>query len=88
MNIEITHAKNPASGWDISAQARGEGNEKISRATINVNGFDEYDELFSPPLASWQRGLQQRGQFPGANHVRISITDDNGNETSNEDVWD
>lgn len=88
MNIEIVHTKNPAVGWDISARARSENTEKISRATINLNGFDEYDETFSPPLASWQNDLQQRGQFPGKNRVRVSVTDDNGNETSNEDVWD
>ncbi len=88
MNIEIVHTKNAAAGWDISARARSENTEKISRATINLNGFDEYDETFSPPLASWQNDLRQRGQFPGKNRVRVSVTDDNGNETSNEDVWD
>ena len=88
MNVKVTHTKNPAIGWDISAMAQSEGTEKISRATVNLNGFDEFDETFSPPIASWQNELLQRGQFPGENRVRVSITDDNGNETSNEDVWD
>lgn len=87
MKLEITHRKNPASGWDISASAHAEGSEKIARARVNLNGFDLVDESFSEPVGTWQHELTQQGQYPGDNRVSVSVTDQNGNETSDEDSW-
>ena len=43
MTVTITHAQNPAEGWDISAVAKADPGEGIARAQIIINGFKEYE---------------------------------------------
>jgi hypothetical protein len=87
MQPKLTHQKNPAVGWDITATAQADKGEKIARAQIIVDDFPEYDETFDTALSSWQKQLTQQGQFPGDNKVQLIITDDKGEDTSAEDEW-
>lgn len=87
MKLTLSHQKNPAVGWDITASATAEKEEKIVRAQIIVDDFPEYDESFDPPLTNFQKQLGQQGQFPGDNKVRLIITDDKGQDTVAEDEW-
>jgi len=87
MTPGLSHQKNPAIGWDISASAKVDKSEKIARAQILVNDSTEYDKPFDPPLSSWQQQLHQQGEFPGDNTVRLVITSDNGDDTEAEDSW-
>jgi hypothetical protein len=87
MKLTLSHSKNPAVGWDITASATAEKDEKIAQAKIIVDDFPEYDESFDPPLSNWQKQLTQQGQFPGDNKVQLIITDDRGQDTAAEDEW-
>jgi len=87
MTTSSTHTKNPAIGWDISASAKADKGEKIARAQILINDFSEYDETFSFPLSSWQQQLNQQGQYPGENTVRVIVTSDKGEDTESQDSW-
>ncbi len=87
MTASSTHTKNPAIGWDISASAKADKGEKIARAQILINDFAEYDETFSSPLSSWQQQLNQQGQYPGENTVRVIVTSDKGEDTESQDSW-
>jgi hypothetical protein len=87
MTPTLSHSKNPAIGWDITASAKVDKNEKIARAQILVNDSTEYDESFDSPLSSWQKQLHQQGQYPGDNTVRLVITSDAGDDTEAEDSW-
>jgi len=87
MTASSTHTKNPAIGWDISASAKADKGEKIARAQILINDFSEYDETFSFPLSSWQQQLNQQGQYPGENTVRVIVTSDKGEDTESQDSW-
>jgi hypothetical protein len=87
MTVASTHKKNPALGWDISASATADKGEKITRAQILVNGSNEYDRTFDPPISNWQEQLNQQGQFPGDNTVRVIATSDKGEDTESDDSW-
>jgi hypothetical protein len=87
MKPTLSHQRNPALGWDITASATAERDEKIVRAQIIVDDFPEYDESFDTPLNAWQKQLTQQGQFPGDNKVQMIITDDKGQDTASEDEW-
>ncbi len=87
MNTTLTHSKDPAVGWDISASAKADKGEKIARAQIIVNDFPEYDKTFDSPLSSWQQQLTQQGQYPGENTVRLVITNDKSEDTEADDSW-
>lgn len=87
MKTTLSHQKNPAVAWDISASATAEKGEKIVRAQIIVDDFPEYDTTFDQPLSSWQQQLTQQGQYPGDNRVRLIITDQNDQDTEADDSW-
>ncbi|HEY6769716.1 MAG TPA: hypothetical protein VI386_33660 [Candidatus Sulfotelmatobacter sp.] len=87
MEPTLSHQKNPAEGWDISASAKPDKGEKMSRAQIIVNGSSQYDKSFNPPLSSWQERLNQQGQFAGNNTVRLIITNDKSEEFEALDSW-
>jgi hypothetical protein len=87
MDVNSTHTKNPALGWDISAAAKSEKGEKIARAQILVNNSTEYDKSFDPPINSWQAELHQQGEFPGDNSVDVIITNDKGEDSDSDDSW-
>jgi len=87
MTATSTHKKNPAIGWDISASAKADKGEKIARVQILVNDSPEYDKTFASPISSWQEQLNQQGQYPGDNTVRVIVTSDKGEDTEAEDEW-
>lgn len=87
MDVTSSHSKNPAVGWDISAAAKAEKGEKIARAQIIVDDFPEYDKSFDPPITNWEQQLQQQGQFPGDNTVRVIVTNDKGDDAEADDSW-
>jgi hypothetical protein len=87
MTPTLSHQKNPAIGWDITASAKVDKDEKIARAQILINDSSEYDETFDSPLSSWQKQLRQKGKYPGDNTVRLVITTDTGEDTEAEDSW-
>ena len=87
MNLTLTHQKKPALGWDISASAAGEKDEKISRAEILVNNASKYDKKFNPPLAQWQQQLDQQGQYPGDNTSELRLTSNRNTVSVANDGW-
>lgn len=87
MDVNSSHSKNPAMGWDITASAKADKGEKIVRAQIIVNDFSEFDETFDSPLNSWHQQLQQMGEFPGDNTVRVVVTSDKGEDSESDDSW-
>jgi hypothetical protein len=74
-------------GWDISADAKADAGEKITRAQVVINGVAEYDKTLVPPVSSWQEQLIQRGQYPGENTVRVIATNEQGDATESIDFW-
>jgi hypothetical protein len=87
VTVTSQHAKNPAIGWDISAAAKADAGEKIARAQIIINGLIAYDNTFLPPIGNWQAQLNQMGQYPGANTVRVIASNDKGEDTESDDSW-
>ncbi len=87
MDVTVSHSKNPAFGWDISASAKAGSGETILRAQILVNDFTKYEESFNPPLSSWQKQLLQQGEYPGDNHARVVVTNDKDADTESFDAW-
>jgi hypothetical protein len=87
MDLTLSHSKNPAIGWDITASAKVGKDEKIQRAQILVNDSTEFDQTFDTPLSNWQKQLHQQGQYPGDNTVKLIITDEKGSDTDAEDSW-
>ena len=87
MTVTSLHAKNPAIGWDISAGAKADAGEKIARAQIIINGLIAYDNAFIPPISNWQAQLNQMGQYPGANTVRVIASNDKAEDTESDDSW-
>jgi len=87
MNASSTHQRNPAVGWDISASAKADAGEMITRAQIVVNGSSRYDKTFASPVTSWQEQLNQQGQYPGENTVDVIVTNDKGEDAESEDSW-
>jgi hypothetical protein len=87
MNLNLTHKKNPAIGWDISASATAEKGEKISRAQISVNGSSKYDKNFNPAISQWKQELNQQGVYPGDNSSQLKVTNDKGDESEADDAW-
>ena len=87
MTVSSTHKKNTALGWDISATAKADKGEKISRAQIIVNGSSRYDKAFDPPISNWSATLNQQGQFPGENTVQVIVTNDKSDNTESDDSW-
>ena len=87
MDLKLSHQKDPAEDWNISASAKADKGEQIARAQIVVNDSTEYDESFDPPLNSWQKQLAQKGEYPGDNTVQLTITDANGVDTEAQDSW-
>lgn len=87
MQVDLSHLKNPAIGWDVVVKATAGPGEKISSATVTVNGATVAQESFDG-MFSWTRTLRQQGFFPGRNTVKAEITNDKGEETSAEDVWE
>jgi hypothetical protein len=87
MTVGSTHAKNPAVGWDISASAKADAGEQITRAQIIVNGSTRYDRMFDPPISNWQESLTQQGLYPGDNTVQVIATSDKAEDTESDDSW-
>jgi hypothetical protein len=87
MTVGSTHQRNPAVGWDISASAKADSGEKISRVQVLVNGSREYDKMLDLPISNWQRQLTQQGQYPGDNTVQVIATSDKGEDTESDDSW-
>jgi hypothetical protein len=87
VTVTSQHAKNPAIGWDLSAAAKADAGEKIARAQIIINGLIAYDNTFRPPISTWQAQLNQMGQYPGANTVRVIASNDKGEDTESDDSW-
>jgi hypothetical protein len=87
MEVTSSHQRNPAIGWDITASAKAEKNEKIARAQILVNDSPEYDKEFDPPINNWKESLRQQGQYPGDNNVAVIVTSDTGEDTESDDSW-
>jgi hypothetical protein len=87
VTLTSQHAKNPAIGWDISAAAKADDGEKIARAQIIINGLIAYDNTFVPPISNWQVQLDQMGQYPGTNTVRVIASNDKGEDTESDDSW-
>ena len=87
MTVTSQHAKNPAEDWDISAAAKTDPGEKITRVRIFVNGISIYDKTFVPPIDTLQEQLEQQGQYPGENTVRVIVTSAKGDETVSDDSW-
>jgi hypothetical protein len=87
VTVTSQHAKNPAIGWDLSAAAKADAGEKIARAQIIINGLIAYDNTFLPPISTWQAQLNQMGQYPGANTVRVIASNDKGGDTESFDSW-
>ncbi len=88
MILKLSHQKNPAVGWDITASALADKDERIIRAHIVVDDVSQYDESFDAPLSDWQKQLTQQGYFPGENKVRLIVANDKGEEAESEDEWD
>jgi hypothetical protein len=87
MKIDIAHLKNPAIGWDISVRVAADQGKKLSFAKVAVNGSPVFSGDLGG-LSSWSRTFTQQGEYPGHNTVRVDITNDKGEETSDEDTWD
>jgi hypothetical protein len=88
MDIDLSHSRNPLLGWDIEVTVKADHGETITAARIDINGFSEYDQEISPPVNKWQKSLRQQGQFPGENKVLVTITNDKGEQTTDEDDWE
>ena len=87
MKIDLAHVKDPLIGWTIQVKASAAKGERIAAILIAVNGFDVLDKKVAPPADQWQTELSQKGQFPGENEVRTTVTDEKGSETSAVDSW-
>lgn len=88
MNIDLAHARNPLMGWDIEVTVKADSGEKITSARIDINGFSQFDEQLSTPLNIWHKTLVQQGTYPGDNKVLVTITNDKGEQTTDEDDWE
>ena len=87
MTIDISHVKNPALGWDITADIKADSTEKISQVCIVVNGFSKCEETLASPAQFWKKTIIQQGVFPGDNSVTVSATDGDGQQISAVDEW-
>jgi hypothetical protein len=87
MDVNVSHQKNPAMGWDVSIVAKACAPEGISRVEVLVNGSSRSSENFNPPASHWQKVLTQQGQYPGDNKVEACVTDSKGNQTTAYDEW-
>jgi hypothetical protein len=87
MKIDLAHVKDPLIAWTIQAKVSADKGERIAAVRISVNGFDVLDKKIDPPVDQWQAELSQKGQYPGGNEVRATISDEKGNETSAIDSW-
>jgi uncharacterized protein YunC (DUF1805 family) len=87
MKIKVSHARNPVLSWDIDVSAQAEAGEKIAQVEVRVNDVQEVQELLNDPLDSWDQHLSQKGVYPGDNKVEVTVTDQDGNETSAEQKW-
>jgi hypothetical protein len=88
MNIDLSHVRNPLMGWDIQVTVKADAGEKITSARIDVNGLPEFDQQLSTPLNTWQKTLVRQGNFPGENRVLVTVTNDKGEQTTDEDDWE
>jgi hypothetical protein len=87
MKIDLAHVKDPLMGWTIQTKISGGKGERIAEVRISVNGFDVLNKKVDPPTDQWQTELSQKGQYPGDNESRVTVTDEKGNETSAVDSW-
>jgi len=87
MKIDLAHVKDPLIGWTIQTKVSAEKGERITSVRISVNGFDVLDKKVDPPADQWQTELSQKGQYPGDNEARATVTDEKGKETSAVDSW-
>ena len=87
MSVSLSHIKNRAVGWDITAKADAEKGERLVAARVEVNGVTVVNENLNS-VSSWTRTLTQQGVFPGSNRVRATITNDQGDNASAEDSWE
>lgn len=87
ITVSSQHAKNPAEDWDVTAAAKADAGEKIARVQVIINGFSVYDKTFVPAISNWQEQLEQQGQYPGENTVKVIVTSDKGGETVSVDSW-
>ena len=87
MTVGSAHQRNPAVGWDVSASAKADSGETITRVQVLVNGANEYDKTFDPPISNWQRQLTQQGEYPGDNTVQVIATSDKGENIESDDSW-
>ena len=72
MTPALSHQKNPLIGWDITASAKVDKDEKIARAQILVNDSSEYDETFDSPLSSWAEAAYSEGRISRRQYGAIS----------------
>jgi hypothetical protein len=86
MKITISTARNAVLGWDIDVSATAEADQKVAQVEIRVNDLREVQDL-PGELESWEQQLTQKGVYPGSNKVEVTVSDQNGNETSAEKRW-
>ena len=87
MNVDVSHAKNPAIGWDITVTATADSGEKISFIKVEVNGGKIFSDSFDN-LSSFHKTFTQQGQFPGDNTATATVTNDKSEDTTAEDSWE
>ena len=87
MTATVTHKKNPAVAWDVSASATAGTGESIDRVELYVNGSLRHSENFNPPTGNWSKTLTQQGQYPGDNKAELRVTYNKNKTTSAIDEW-
>jgi hypothetical protein len=74
MTPALSHQKNPLIGRDITASAKVDKDEKITRAQILVNDSSEYDDRSAPEqlaeAASSERRISRRQYGAVSHHQR------------------
>lgn len=87
MRVDLSHLKNPTMGWDVTVKAAADAGEKMFSVSIIINGATVTQESVDG-ISSWNRTFRQQGYYPGKNTVRVEVTNDKGDETVGEDVWE
>jgi hypothetical protein len=88
VQIDISHSKDPAAGWDVDVTVTGEKDETIASVKIVVNGFPEWEEKPPGEPKKWHKGLLQQGVYPGENKVVVTVLDQDANQSSAVDEWE
>jgi hypothetical protein len=87
MKINISHTKNVLLGWDIDVSVQAEGEQKIGQVEVRINGIREATDVSGDSLVSWEQQFVQKGIYPGNNKVEVTVSDQDGDETSAEQKW-